>query len=74
MAGTNDEKSGGEFGLRNDDRATPYSGTGRRATSGYGLIFALGLLVAAAFLGYGMFHRGEVPNQGKPEATVGSTR
>ncbi|MGA0594330.1 hypothetical protein [Enterovirga sp. CN4-39] len=64
----------GEYAVRDDGRATPYAGTGRRATSGYGLIFVLGLLVAGAFLGYGMFHKGEVNEQAKPEATVGSTR
>ena len=34
----------------------------------------VGLLVAAGCLGYGMSHRGEVNEQAKPEATVGSTR
>ena len=64
----------GEYNVRDDDRATPYSGTGRRATSGYGLMLLLGLLVAGAFLGYGMLHAGEATNQTKPEATIGSTR
>jgi hypothetical protein len=68
------QNSTGDYSLRDDDRATPYAGTGRRATSGYGIILALGLLVAGAFLGYGMFQRGEVTNQAKPEAMVGSTR
>ena len=68
------EKPTGEYSLRDDDRATPYAGTGRRSTSGYAIILVLGLLVAGAALGYGMFHRSEVQNQSKPEAVVGSTR
>ena len=74
MAATGSGKGSGEYGLRDDDRATPYAGTARRATSGYGIIFVLALLVAAGFLGSGMLHRGEVTNQAKPEATLGSTR
>ena len=61
-----------EAELRNDDRATAYAGTNKR--SGYVLVLLLGVLVAVAFLAYGVFHRGELPSQGKPEATVGSTR
>jgi hypothetical protein len=72
MASAKDGRSGSEYDLRDDDRATPYARSGRR--SGYGLILVFGLVVAGLFLGYGMFHRGEVPNQGKPEATVGSAR
>jgi hypothetical protein len=56
----------GEYNLRDDDRATPYAGTGRRATSGYGIILVLGLLVAGVFLGYGMFHRSEVQTRANP--------
>jgi hypothetical protein len=74
MASTKDDKASAEYALRGDSGATPYAGTGRRARSAYGLIFVLGLLVAGALLGYGMFNRGEVSTQGKPEATVGSTR
>jgi hypothetical protein len=74
MAAKRNAKDGGEYALRDDDRETPYAGSGRRARSSYLPIFILGLLVVAAFLVYGLYHRGEVPSQGKPEATVGSTR
>jgi hypothetical protein len=72
MASPNDSGSGSEYSLRDDDRGTPYTGSKRRY--GYGPVLLLGLLVVAAFLAYGVFHRGEVTNQSKPEATVGSTR
>ena len=63
------------YATRDDDGATPYAGLGRRrASSGYGIIFILALLVAGGFLAYGMFHRGEVTNQSTPEATTGTTR
>jgi hypothetical protein len=72
MASPNESGSGSEYSLRDDDRATPYARSGRR--SGYGMVLLFGILVAGAFLAYGMFHRGEVTNQSTPEATVGSTR
>lgn len=73
MAPTNDGKSGGEFGLRR----RPRNALLRNGPPGDIRLrpnLRAGLLVAGVFLGYGMFHRGEDPNQGKPEATVGSTR
>lgn len=74
MASVGDENLGTrrEFELRDDDRASPYTGSRRR--SGYGLVLLLGIVVAGAFVAYGMFHRGEVSSGAKPEATVGATR
>lgn len=65
-------KSPGEFELRDDDRNTPYRRSGRGR--GYGAMLVIALAVIGLFIGYGLLHRGQVPDGGQPQATAGSVR
>jgi hypothetical protein len=71
MASSKHAGSGPERASSDDDRDTPYARPGRY---GYGPMLVIGILAACALLAYGVFHRGETPSGGRPEATVGSTR